>query len=77
MSFSSVEISVEYDAEIPVGPGSVFWVYDGTSWRRTQEASASTSAIPPFTAADEGKFLRIVNGTLAWVSVPNAEEASF
>ena len=33
--------------------------------------------VPAWTSADEGKFLRIVNGTPAWVSVQNAEEVSF
>ena len=38
---------------------------------------AETSVIPSFSFADEGKFLRIANGAPAWVTVPNAEEASF
>ena len=33
--------------------------------------------IPSYTTADEGKFLRIVNGAPAWVSIENAEGASF
>lgn len=33
--------------------------------------------VPAWTEDDEGKFLRIVNGTPAWVSIPNAEEAAF
>jgi hypothetical protein len=33
--------------------------------------------IPAYTAADEGKFLRVVNGAPAWASIPSAEEASF
>lgn len=33
--------------------------------------------VPAWTEADEGKFLRIVNGTPTWVAVPSAEEASF
>ena len=33
--------------------------------------------IPEYTEEDEGKVLRIVNGVPAWVSIPNAEEATF
>ena len=33
--------------------------------------------VPAWTEADEGKVLRIVNGTPTWVALPNAEEASF
>lgn len=33
--------------------------------------------IPNYTSADEGKFLRVVNGAPAWISIENAEGASF
>lgn len=33
--------------------------------------------IPAYTATDEGKVLKIVNGAPAWVPIPSAEEASF
>ena len=36
-----------------------------------------TEGLPAYTAEDEDKFLRIVNGAPTWVSLPNAEEASF
>ena len=35
------------------------------------------SGSPSYTSADEGKFLRIVNGAPAWVSIENAEGVSF
>ncbi len=38
---------------------------------------AGVSGLPAYTADDEGKFLRIVDGTPKWVAIPNAEEASF
>ena len=42
------------------------------------DTAAIKVAIVPFpTAADEGKFLRVVNGIPTWVSIPNAEEATF
>lgn len=34
-------------------------------------------SLPPYTSADEGKILQIVNGVPTWVSLPNAEEATF
>ena len=33
--------------------------------------------VPAWTEDDEGKILRIVNGTPVWVSIPNAEEVAF
>lgn len=33
--------------------------------------------VPSWTVEDEDKFLRIVNGTSTWVSLPNAEGVSF
>ena len=33
--------------------------------------------VPSWTSEDEGKFLRIVNGTPTWVTIPNAEGVSF
>ena len=33
--------------------------------------------VPAWTEADEGKFLRIVNGVPTWATVPNAEEVTF
>lgn len=35
------------------------------------------SSIPAYTSADEGKFLRVVNSAPAWISIQNAEGASF
>ena len=34
-------------------------------------------AIPSTSTNDDGKFLRVVNGTPAWEAIPNAEEATF
>ena len=39
--------------------------------------SAISAAIPSVTAADNGKFMTVVNGAWAAETVPNAEEASF
>lgn len=33
--------------------------------------------VPSSTASDNGKFLRVVNGSAAWITVPNAEESGF
>lgn len=43
----------------------------------TQHINDIAIHIPSYTTADEGKFLRIVNGTPAWVSIENAEGVSF
>lgn len=52
----------------------------GTSYADADEVATITyinDKVPNTTNADNGKFLRIVNGTPAWTTVPNAEEASF
>jgi hypothetical protein len=35
------------------------------------------SGLPPYTDADNGKFLRLVDGEPTWVLIPNAEETRF
>lgn len=35
------------------------------------------SVIPTTSSSDNGKFLRVVNGTPAWQEIPRAEEATF
>ena len=37
----------------------------------------TASGLPPYTDADNNKFLRLVGGEPKWVLIPNAEEASF
>lgn len=39
--------------------------------------STGGSSLPDVTTADNGKFLRVVEGQWAASTVPNAEEASF
>ena len=39
--------------------------------------SYTPTDLPPVTASDSGKFLRVINGEAAWSIVPNAEEANF
>ena len=41
------------------------------------EAIEDIIEVPPSTADDNGKFLRVVNGVATWESVPSAEEATF
>lgn len=48
-----------------------------TLYMLTDAEEEEVLTLPPFTAEDEGKILRIVNGVPTWVSLPNAEEASF
>ena len=33
--------------------------------------------VPTATDSDNGKFLKVVNGSPAWTAIPNAEEAAF
>lgn len=42
-----------------------------------QESVSGGGSMPSVSDAPEGAFLRIVNGAATWVSLPNAEEASF
>lgn len=53
---------------------------DGALWIDTDENSegeAVGGGVPPATADDNGKFLRVVNGSPAWATIPYAEEATF
>lgn len=49
------------------------------AWMRnmTMQGSVTVSEIPPCSTSNNGQFLRVVNGVVAWSTVPNAEEASF
>lgn len=63
-------------------------MYNGTYWIVTSmprpngpdiygTVPVSAGGVPSATTADNGKFLRVVDGDPAWVTVSNAEEASF
>lgn len=40
-------------------------------------SSGSGGSLPPCSASDNGKFLRVVNGAPAWVAIPSAESSTF
>ena len=42
-----------------------------------QISQAIEDSIPACTDADNGKFLRVVDGAATWASIANAEEATF
>lgn len=46
-----------------------------TSWECVNLPTGS--GLPPITAEDEGKILRVVNSVPTWVSLPHAEEGEF
>lgn len=50
---------------------------DGALWIDIDEEGNSENGLPEVSTQDNGKFLKVVNGAWAAVSVPNAEEASF
>lgn len=63
-------------------------MYNGTYWVVTSmprpngpdiygTVPVSAGGVPSATTADNGKFLRVVGGSAAWVAIGNAEEASF
>lgn len=37
----------------------------------------TVNTIPNYTTANNGQFLRVIDGAVAWSALPNAEEASF
>lgn len=65
--------------------GSVWIDYDGDAYFTEVYASQKKVAtqeyvdirVPAWTSADEGKFLRIVNGVPTWATINNAEGVSF
>ena len=50
---------------------------DGSRLNIKLDNLLNASTIPTSTTADNGKFLRVVDGVAAWQTVSNAEEASF
>lgn len=44
---------------------------------RLDENELGGSGLPDYTDADNGKFLRLVDGEPTWVLIPNAEETRF
>lgn len=42
-----------------------------------EDVIKNMNQVPASTSSDNGKFLRVVDGVPAWVTLPNAEEASF
>ena len=55
---------------------------EGALWLDTDEEGyvggiTVIQGLPDYTAEDEGKVLRIVNGVPAWVTIPNAEDGVF
>lgn len=51
--------------------GQIFFVQD------TSEEEKEMISLPSFSENDNNKFLKIVNGTPTWTTIPNAEEAGF
>ena len=76
MALASVKplTTAEYEALEETNVNTLYMLTDG---EEESGGGNSESALPSVTAADEGKFLRVVNGTPTWVSIPRAEEASF
>lgn len=51
---------------------------EGALWVDTDEEIASGGgSMPDVSGAQEGAFLRVINGVAAWSTLPNAEEATF
>jgi hypothetical protein len=48
-----------------------------TDGSRLDENELGGSGLPDYTDADNGKFLRLVDGEPTWVLIPNAEETRF
>jgi hypothetical protein len=53
------------------------WVGDTKVSTQISNAIASIDSLPDATTADNGKFLRVVNGAAAWAVVSNAEGVGF
>ena len=50
---------------------------DGRRLNAVLDDTAGDSIVPAPTTNDNGKFLKVVNGSPSWVAIPNAEEAAF
>lgn len=60
-----------------VAETNVLWIYRNGWVQITGISEGSDCNLPSSTTADNGKFLRVVDGVAAWSTVPNAEEATF
>lgn len=83
--YNKTSVSLDFDTD---GKGTLTTTYlaDSSTVDTAKTNAIDTSKayteeyvdirVPTWTDADEGKFLQIVNGTPAWVSIPDAGEAS-
>lgn len=74
-------VTTKLEQEIYKQPEEPVDAPEGALWVDTDEESGSGGSgggsMPDASGAQEGAFLRVVNGVAAWSTVPNAEEASF
>lgn len=77
----STNTQYHYGMKLLVKDGNTFTWYKivkGSPYLEAEGTSGDDSGgLPPYTEADNGKFLQVVNGSPAWVAIPNAEEESF
>ena len=80
---SRVEKWLAYIAENGGGSTAADVAYDNTESGLTAENvqdaidELSKLSVPPATSADNGKFLRVVDGEPAWATVPVVEGGSY
>lgn len=72
-----VPTTIPRTATASVGQTIVVKAVDDSGKPTEWEVVDMPVGIPTHTSADEGKILRIVNGTPTWTTIPNAEEVSF
>lgn len=66
---------IQYDIDLNSDEKYVKYEYPTQAY--VDDAIAVISVVPSCTTSDNGKFLRVVNGTAAWQTVQNAEEVAF
>ena len=67
----------ENNRDFPIARAKDIAMSDGTRLEDYLANMGGGSGLPDYTEADNGKFLRLVDGSPAWVAIPNAEEAEF
>lgn len=70
----------ENNADFPIARANDIVMSDGTrleDYLDNGGGGDDSGGLPPYTDADNGKFLQIVGGSPSWVAIPNAEEAVF
>jgi len=74
---NAAESSVDIDSTLTQENAAADAKAVGDAIAAVNEMITEINEVPDATSEDEGKFLRVINGTPSWQTIQNAEEVSF